>query len=94
MGQLFEADSDPTASTEKHHSTAPRDFATLMKLKEYHDQFHNPVNRDELEGENKLLNKLKEWWEEISDVAIFFLYCKSCPVRPLWYSMGFYRNSG
>lgn len=72
MGQLFEADSDPTASTEKHHSTAPRDFATLMKLKEYHDQFHNPVNRDELEGENKLLNKLKEWWEEISDVAIFF----------------------
>ena len=73
MSQLFEVDSDPTAHTEKYYSTAPRDFATLMKLKEHHDPSRNPVNRDELEGENKLLNKIKEWWEEISEVVLFFL---------------------
>lgn len=87
MSQLFEADLDPTAHTEKYYSTAPRDFATLMKLKEHHDQSCNPVNRDELEGENKLLNKIKEWWEGISEVIIFFLvigFVFFVPVGIIW----------
>lgn len=87
MSQLFEADSDPTAHIEKYYSTAPRDFATLMKLKEYHDGSRNPVNRDDLEGKNKLLNKIKEWWEEISEVVIFFLvigFVFFVPVGIIW----------
>lgn len=87
MSQIFEADSDPTAHTEKYYSTAPRDFATLMKLKEHHDQSCNPVNRDELEGKNKLVNKIKEWWEGISEVIIFFLvigFVFFVPVGIIW----------
>lgn len=90
MSQLFGADSDPTAHIEKYYSTAPRDFATLMKLKEHHDGSRNPVNRDELEGKNKLVNKIKEWWEEISEVVIFFLvigFCFFVPVGILWGSI-------
>jgi len=90
MSQLFEADSDSTTRTEDYHSTAPRDFATLMKLKEHHDGPRNLVNRDELEGKNKLLNKIKEWWEKISEVVIFFLVIGMMffvPVGILWGSV-------
>lgn len=73
MSQLFEADSDSTTRTEDYHSTTPRDFSTLMKLKEHHDQSCNSVNRDELGGKNKLLNKIKEWREVGREAVIFYL---------------------
>ena len=91
IGQLFRTTLYSTAHTREYYSTSPRDFATLMKLKEHHDKSRNPVNRDELEGKNKLLNKTKEWWEEISEVVIFFLvigFVFFVPVGIIWGGVG------
>ena len=56
---------DQLFGTKGYHSTTPRDFATLMKLKEYHDNSDNPK-------EIKNDNKLKEVISETFKILFFF----------------------
>lgn len=56
---------DQIFGTKGYHSTAPRDFATLMKLKEHHDNFDNPK-------EIKNDSKLKEVISETFKILFFF----------------------
>ena len=66
--QLFETSS---YSTSGFYFTAPRDFATLMKLKEYHDHSDKP---DKTENSNKISYAFLGVYTFLSIIATFIIY--------------------